>query len=80
MKRAEEAASRAERHAARHAQRATGRWSWDVKSAVKPPAPPEPPSQMATEEERLSILKMLADKKITAQQAEELLNALDGGE
>lgn len=83
MKRAEEAASRAERHAARHAQRATGRtgrWNWDVKSTVKPPAPPEPPSQAATAEERLSILKMLADKKITAQQAEDLLNALDGGE
>ena len=29
--------------------------------------------------QRMAILKMLAEKKITAQQAEELLNALEGG-
>jgi hypothetical protein len=92
-KRAEEAARRAERHAARHARHVghpksglvVGRWNWDFKGAPKPPMPPrppmppEPPSEPVSEEERMAILKMLAEKKITAQQAEELLNALEGG-
>lgn len=83
-KRAEEAARRAERHAERHLRRGkgglvAGRWNWDFKGAPKPPMPPEPPSEPVSEEERMAILKMLAEKKITAQQAEELLNALDGG-
>ncbi len=83
-KRAEEAARRAERHAVRHARHARGglvmgRWNWDLKGPPKPPMPPEPPSEPVSEEERMTILKMLADKKITAQQAEELLSALDGG-
>lgn len=83
-KRAEEAARRAERHAERHLRRGkgglvAGRWNWDFKGAPKPPLPPDPPSEPVSEEERMAILKMLAEKKITAQQAEELLNALDGG-
>ncbi len=92
-KRADEAVRRAERHAARHARHADntkrglviGRWNWDFKNGPKPPAPPrppmppEPPAEPVSEEERMAILKMLAEKKITAQQAEELLNALDGG-
>lgn len=86
-KRVEEAARRAERHAARQARHAghpksgliVGRWNWDFKGAPKPPMPPEPPSEPVSEEERMAILKMLAEKKITAQQADELLSALDGG-
>ncbi len=83
-KRADEAVRRAERHAARHAGHpkrglVVGRWNWDFKGAPKPPTPPEPPSEPVSEQERMAILKMLAEKKITAQQAEELLNALDGG-
>jgi hypothetical protein len=86
-KKIEEATRRAERHANRHARHAghpksglvVGRWNWDFKGAPKPPTPPEPPSEPVSEEERMAILKMLAEKKITAQQAEELLNALDGG-
>ena len=79
-KRAEEAAHRAERHA-RHAKQGlvVGRWNWDFKGAPKPPTPPEPPAEPVSEDERMSILKMLAGKKITAQQAEELLSALEGG-
>jgi hypothetical protein len=30
------------------------------------------------EEERMAVLKMLAEKKITAEQAEQLLSALEG--
>ena len=83
-KRAEEAARRAERHAERHARHGksgliVGRWNWDLKGTPKPPTPPAPPSEPVSEDERMAILKMLAEKKITAQQAEELLSALEGG-
>lgn len=82
-KRAEEAVRRAERHAARHARHpksgfVVGRWNWDPQGTPKPPTPPAP-SEPVSEEERMAILKMLAEKKITAEQAEELLSALEGG-
>jgi len=89
-KRVEEAVRRAERNVQRHARHARharhgkvgleiGRWNWDCKGGPKPPMPPEPPVEPVAEEERMAILKMLAEKKITAQQAEELLSALEGG-
>ena len=83
-KRVEEATRRAERHAERHARHGksglvVGRWNWDFKGTPKPPTPPTPPSEPVSEDERMTILKMLAEKKITSQQAEELLNALEGG-
>ncbi len=83
-KRAEEAMRRAERHAERHARRGRvgleiGRWNWDFKGGPKPPVPPVPPSDPVTDAERMAILKMLAEKKITAEQAEQLLAALEGG-
>ena len=82
-KRAEEVAQRAERHAERHARRwkgnvNTGRWNWDFNSQ-NVPTPPAPASEPVAEEERMAILKMLAEKKITSEQAEQLLNALEGG-
>jgi hypothetical protein len=82
-KRAEEAARRVERHAERHARRwrgnvKVGRWNWDLNSQ-NVPAPPSPPSEPVADEERMTILKMLAEKKITAEQAEQLLSALEGG-
>lgn len=83
-RRAEEAVRRAERHAERHARRGKvgleiGRWNWDFKGGPKPPAPPTPPAEPVSDDERMSILKMLAEKKITAEQAEQLLSALEGG-
>lgn len=82
-KRAEEAARRVERHAERRARGwkanvNVGRWNWDLNSQ-NIPTPPSPPSEPVAEEERMAILKMLAEKKITAEQAEQLLNALEGG-
>ena len=82
-KRVEEAAHRAERHAERQARRwrgnvKVGDWKWDF-SPKNVPTPPSPPSEPVAEEERMAILKMLAEKKITAEQAEQLLNALEGG-
>jgi hypothetical protein len=82
-KRAEEAARRVERHAKRHAGRwggnvKVGRWNWEM-GPKGAPTPPSPPSEPVAEEERLAVLKMLAEKKITAEQAEQLLSALEGG-
>jgi hypothetical protein len=82
-KRAEEAARRVERHAERHARRwrgnvKVGRWNWET-GPRGVPTPPTPPSEPVAEEERMAVLKMLAEKKITAEQAEQLLNALEGG-
>ncbi len=46
--------------------------------APAPPVPPTPPSEPVSDEERLTVLKMLQDKKISLQEAEKLLTALDG--
>lgn len=43
-----------------------------------PPTPPTPPASPISEQERLTILKMLEQGKITVQQAETLLAALEG--
>lgn len=82
-RRAEEAGRRAERHAERHARKwrgkvNVGRWGWDFgpDGVITPPTPPAEP---VAEEERMAILKMLQEKKITAAQADELLKALEGG-
>jgi hypothetical protein len=80
---AADAARRAERHAERHARRwkgnvNIGRWNWDFDSQNLRTPPPSA-SEPVSEDERLAILKMLAEKKITAEQAEQLLNALEGG-
>lgn len=82
-RRAEEAARRVERHAERQARRwkgnvKVGRWNWEM-GPRGVPTPPVPPSDPVAEEERMAVLKMLAEKKITAEQAEELLSALEGG-
>ena len=82
-RRAEEAARRVERHAERQARRwrgnvKVGRWNWET-GPRGVPTPPSPPSEPVAEEERMAVLKMLAEKKITAEQAEQLLNALEGG-
>jgi len=54
-----------------------GRWKWNVTpDTVQPGGANEP----VTDQERMSILKMLQDKKITSEQADKLLAALEGGE
>ena len=82
-RKADEIARRAERKA-RDAERRSvkfkgglevGRWKWDF----SPKGVPMPSKQQASEEERIAILKMLQEKKITAEQAEQLLAALEGG-
>ncbi len=53
-----------------------GRWSWDL-SPKGVPMPPKHPT--VSDEERVLILKMLQEKKITAEEADKLLSALEGG-
>ncbi len=73
---AERAQARAERAARKHEARGHGmRWSW---SAPQPPKPPRPPAEPVSDTERMAILKMVADKKITADEASRLLAALEG--
>lgn len=82
---AEDAARRAERHAERHARRWSGRVnfgsvpSWDFGPKGVPTPPGVPKSEPVADEERMAILKMLQEKKISAEQAEQLLRALEGG-
>lgn len=81
-RRADEAVRRAERQAERHSRRwkgnvNVGRWNWDISPQGVPT--PVPPAEPVSDEERMSILKMLQEKKITSEQAEQLLAALEGG-
>lgn len=82
-RRAEEAARRAERHVERQARRWTGKvtfgQSWDFGPRGVPASPGAARSEPVSDAERLAILKMLQDKKITSEQAEQLLKALEGG-
>ena len=52
-----------------------GRWSWDLSQK----GVPMPANAPVSDEERMTILKMLQDKKITAEEAEKLLASLEGG-
>jgi hypothetical protein len=74
-KQAEKAAERAARsaeRAKRRAERAAGSWGFTAGRA------PAPPSEPITDQERLMILKMVEEGKITADQAAQLLAALEG--
>ena len=78
-RKAEAAARRMERHARqqeRHARKGA-KFTWTFDSSKMPRV--SRPSEPVSDEERMTILKMLAEKKITAEQAEELLAALEGG-
>ena len=63
--------------AARHGHHPIGMGILTFPNAPKPPTPTGEP---VTEEERLVILRMLEQKKITMEQAEELLSALEDKE
>lgn len=54
-----------------------GRWNWNMEPGSGAPAAA---GEAVSEQERLVILKMLAEKKITADEADKLLAALEGGQ
>lgn len=64
------------RHMRSHASRSGHRsWTFNIPT---PPGPPAPPGEPVTEDERMMILQMLEEKKITPEEAEELLTAMEG--
>ena len=65
----------AERRGRGRAALEVGRWNWNFSSK----GVPVPPKQQVSDEERLVILKMLQEKKITSEEADKLLSALEGG-
>ncbi len=78
--RAQERIHRAEEKANQHARfrshfTATGHWGPDDSANTARPAPASEP---VSEEERMTVLRMLQEKKITSEQAEKLLSALEG--
>jgi hypothetical protein len=90
MQHAQERARRAQEQAAKAAKRAqqriarrSRRWGvpFETGGLFGPPPPrrrDRPKPSHASEEEQLTILKMLQEKKITVTEAEELLEALEG--
>jgi hypothetical protein len=80
MRRAESRIKHAEQRVNHHGRIRTnidvGRWKWNVAPGSFPPGTINEP---VSDEERMAILKMLQEKKITSEQADKLLAALDGG-
>jgi hypothetical protein len=60
--------------ASRHGRHPTGFGGFNFSG---PPKPPAPPGEPVNEEERLMILRMLEQKKITMEEADNLLTALE---
>jgi hypothetical protein len=77
---AERAKVRAERASRKHHHRGVGiHVSWPPSSSSSSvSSKPRPPAEPVSDSERMTILKMVADKKITADEAQRLLSALEG--
>jgi hypothetical protein len=87
QRRAEQKAQSAERNSWTRARHTWGHGSHTLKvdlssspTASAPPAPPAPDTEPVSEEERLMILRMLEQKKISMEEADRLLSALEGKE
>jgi hypothetical protein len=89
-RRAEEAARRAE-HRIQSAMNRMENTHWGMGGRVggdfmkgmnlhmgNPFTPPQPPRDLVTDDERLMVLKMVQDKKISVEEAEKLLRAMEG--
>ncbi len=77
QQRAEQKARQAEVRGQRRERRAWG-FSWP--GVPQPPGFPTAPQAPVSEDERLAVLRMLEQKKITPEEAEMLLSALEGKE
>jgi hypothetical protein len=67
-----ESKAQAHERASRHGHHS---WSFTIPT---PPTPANPPGEPVSEDERLMILRMLEQKKISMEEAEVLLSALEG--
>jgi hypothetical protein len=80
QRKAEKAAERVYKHQAKHGRHSWG-WNFNIPTPPTPPRPPrpaQPPVDPVSDEERLTILRLLEQGKITAADAEKLLAALEG--
>lgn len=82
MRSAEARTKEAERRAA-EAEKQRGRSGfpgagWPPPPPPPPPRPPKAPRPPASEEERMAVLRMVSEGKISVEQAEKLLSALNG--
>lgn len=76
--RAQKAVEKARRRAEEAREKASRRRHWHFEWESGPPAPKRPKrSAKVSEEERLAVLKMLAEGKISASEADTLLEALE---
>jgi len=76
----EKAAERARRSAERakkRAERASENWGAFF-TPGRPPAPPAPPSEPVSDQERLMVLKMVEEGKLSVDEASKLLSAMEG--
>lgn len=68
----------------RRTRRSSWKFEWPTPPAAptrpRPPMPAAPPAPAVTEEERLLILRMLEQKKISLEEADLLLSALEGND
>lgn len=77
--RAERQADKQERQADKRRKATSFTFKWDPAGRPPtPPAPPKPPAPAVSDEERMAVLKMLEQGKISVEQAEKLLAALEG--
>jgi hypothetical protein len=72
MQRKMEMHNRQREHLTRHARHS---WGFTIPT---PPTPPVAPGEPVSEDERLMILRMLEQKKISMEEAEKLLSTLEG--
>ncbi|MFN7211267.1 MAG: SHOCT-like domain-containing protein, partial [Aggregatilineales bacterium] len=78
--RAEAVAQRAAGRARDRGKRAARMWTWSGEADAFAPKPPRAQPSPVTEAERLAILRMVEERKITIDEAERLLAALEGRE
>ncbi|MCB0057251.1 MAG: hypothetical protein KDE45_09505 [Caldilineaceae bacterium] len=78
MRKVEQRVQEAERRSGEGDGRRRKSYGW-ASPPPAPPAPPKPKRAPATDEERMMILRMVEQGKISIEQAEKLLAALSGG-
>lgn len=74
MRTADERARKAEQRAATRGKSQS--WSWSSATGAQPQSPPKQPRPPLSDEERMAVLRMVDDGKISVEQAEQLLAAL----
>ncbi|MCB9159097.1 MAG: hypothetical protein H6644_04450 [Caldilineaceae bacterium] len=76
MRKADEKARAAERKAAQQSKGRQGGYAWTWQAPSPPPKPAKPEAPTLSDEERMMILRMVEQGKLSVEQAEQLLSAL----